>query len=200
MTALIAWTSFALLLATSTGLLLSRDPRWRLGLLAAQYIGVFGLVLQHWPLSMAAVKVVTGWMASASLGIAHISLGRQEEPMESILPQGRLFHLFMAGLVLLTVAATTPATTSLFPGIGSAEVAGSLLLMSMGLLHLGITTRPLRVVIGLLTVLAGFEILYAALENSILVAALLAGINLGLAMVGSYLLSIVQPARSKGAQ
>jgi hypothetical protein len=39
-----------------------------------------------------------------------------------------------------------------------------------------------------MTVLSGFEILYAAVEGSVLVAALLAIINLGLALVGSYLL------------
>ena len=63
-----------------------------------------------------------------------------------------------------------------------------LLLIGMGLLHLGITARILRVAIGLMTVLSGFEIIYATVEGSILVAALLAVINLGLALVGSYLL------------
>jgi hypothetical protein len=47
----------------------------------------------------------------------------------------------------------------------------------------------MRVIVGLLTVLAGFEILFAAIENSILVAGLLASVNLGLALVGAYLLS-----------
>jgi hypothetical protein len=65
--------------------------------------------------------------------------------------------------------------------------------MGVGLLHLGMTTRPFRVIIGLLTVLAGFEILYAAVESSVLVAGLLAAINLGLALLGSYFLSIAAP-------
>ena len=34
-------------------------------------------------------------------------------------------------------------------------------MISGGMLHLGMTTRPMRVIIGLLTVLSGFEILYA---------------------------------------
>jgi hypothetical protein len=65
---------------------------------------------------------------------------------------------------------------------------GSLLLIGMGLLHLGITARILPVTMGLMTVLAGFEVLYASVEGSVLVAALLAVINLGLALVGSYLM------------
>jgi hypothetical protein len=56
------------------------------------------------------------------------------------------------------------------------------------LLHLGLTAQPLRVVLGLLTVLSGFEILYAAVESATLVAGLLAAVNLGLALVGAYLL------------
>ena len=60
--------------------------------------------------------------------------------------------------------------------------------MGMGLLHLGLTNHPFRVTLGLLTVLSGFEILYAAVETSTLVAGLLAGINLGLALVCAYLL------------
>jgi hypothetical protein len=42
--------------------------------------------------------------------------------------------------------------------------------------------------LGLLTVLSGFEILYSAVEVSALVTGLLAGVNLGLALVGAYLL------------
>lgn len=80
---------------------------------------------------------------------------------------------------------------------GFALTAGSLLLIGMGLLHLGITAHVLRVTIGLMTVLSGFEIIYSAVEDSVLVAALLAVINLGLALVGSYLLIA---SSSKGAE
>ena len=68
---------------------------------------------------------------------------------------------------------------------------GSLLLMGMGLLQLGTSATPLRVVLGLLTVLAGFEIIYAAVESSTLVAALLSTINLSLALTGVYMLNMV---------
>jgi hypothetical protein len=67
-----------------------------------------------------------------------------------------------------------------------------LLLISLGLLHLGITSDPFQVIIGLLTVLAGFEVLYAAVESSVLVTALLAVVNLGLALAGSYFLNGTQ--------
>jgi hypothetical protein len=60
-------------------------------------------------------------------------------------------------------------------------------------LQLGINSGVLRVIVALLTVLAGFEVLYAALEGSILVAALLAVVNLGLGLAGAYLLNASTP-------
>ena len=188
MTTTIAWIAVFVIVLTSAGLLLVRDWRWSIILLAAQYLGMFILTLQHWPLGMASVKVVAGWMSAAILGMTRSGLSTQEFDEESIWPRGRLFRLFAAGLVLLIVANATPSVDTIMADAGYAVTAGSLLLIGMGLLHLGITAHVLRVTIGLLTVLTGFEILYSAVEGSVLVAALLAIINLGLALAGSYLL------------
>jgi hypothetical protein len=103
-------------------------------------------------------------------------------------PRGWLFRLFAAAIIVLIAAVVTPRVDTIMADAGSAVTDGSLLLIGMGLLHLGITGRILRVTTGLMTVLSGFEILYAAVEGSVLVAALLAVINLGLALVGAYLL------------
>ena len=62
----------------------------------------------------------------------------------------------------------------------------------MGLLQIGFTDEPLYTSIGLLTITAGFEIIYALIDSSILVAGLLAGANLGIAMIGTYLLAAPQ--------
>jgi len=62
------------------------------------------------------------------------------------------------------------------------------MLIGIGLLQLSLSSHLLRVIIGLLTILSGFEIIYAAVETSALVTGLLAGVNLGLALVGAYLL------------
>jgi len=72
-------------------------------------------------------------------------------------------------------------------------ITGSFALIGLGMLHLGMTVQPFRVILGLLTVLSGFEVLYAALESSILVAAWLSVVNLGLALVGAYLLTAQNP-------
>jgi hypothetical protein len=183
-----SWFAVVVILVTGVGLLLARDWRWSIILLAIQYFGMFILTLQHWPLGMASVKVVAGWMSAAILGMTRSGLPSQEFDETGIWPRGRLFRLFAAGVIVLIVVAATAQVDTIMADAGFAVTGGALLLIGLGLLHLGITSHILRVVIGLMTVLSGFEILYAAVEGSVLVAALLATINLGLALVGSYLL------------
>lgn len=185
---IVSWIAVAAILAASVGLLLSRDWRWSLALLAGQYLAAFWLVTLHWPIGLASVKLVSGWMGIAALGMTRLSLSGEEETAEPFWPHRRGFHLFLAGIVVLLTAAATARIEMILPGLGLPVVAGSLLLIEMGLIHLGITSQILRVILGLLTVLSGFEIMYAAVEGSILVAGLLAVVNLGLALVGSYLL------------
>ena len=184
----IAWIAVIVIAFTSVGLLLARDWRWSIILLAVQFLGMFVLTLQHWPLGMASVKVVAGWMSAAVLGMTRSGLTGDESDEEYSWLHGRLFRLFAAGIVLLIAAVVTPGVDTIMADPGYPVTNGSLILIGMGLLHLGVSTRVLRVTIGLMTVLSGFEILYSAVEGSVLVAALLAVINLGLALVGAYLM------------
>ena len=197
---LISWIVVGLLLVTSIGLLLSRDWRWSLGFLAAQYLGMFWLVTLHWPFGLASVKLVTGWMASATLGVTRLGMSEREQADESAWPQGHPFRLFAAALVVILVIAATPQVEIMIPGVSRPVITGGLLLTGMGLLHLGITAEILRITLGLLTVLAGFEILYATVETSILLAGLLAIVNLGLALAGAYLMTAAPPEETEEAE
>jgi hypothetical protein len=186
----ISMPAILLVFITSIMLLLGRDWRWLIVALSLQYAGVFLLVMLSWPLEMAVVKVLAGWMAGAVLGVgvAIVPVSWKEE--ESSWPSGRWFKLLAAGLVTLVVVSSAPTIASWLPGVGSEIVLGCLILIGNGLLNLGLTNHPFRVTIGLLTLLAGFEILYAALEVSALVAGLLAGVNLSLALVGAFLILV----------
>lgn len=182
-----AWIAVVIIIVTSVGLLIARDWRASIILLALQYLAMFILALLHLPLGMASVKVVAGWMSSAILGMTRSGLPNDLDE-ESMWPRGRLFRLFAASIVGIIVAGATPSVDTIMADAGFAVTAGGLLLIGMGLLHLGITSKILRVTLGLMTILAGFEVLYATVEGSVLVVALLAVINLGLALVGSYLM------------
>jgi hypothetical protein len=72
----LSFSILAALLVTLTAFLLLVGEDWRIqaGLLAAQYVGVFMLVALEWPVAMAAIKLVAGWMAGAVLGMAMLSL------------------------------------------------------------------------------------------------------------------------------
>ncbi len=185
----LSWAAVFIILVTSSGLLLSRNWRWSLGLLAVQYLGSFWLVTRHWPLGMAAVKLVTGWMAIAALAMTLLALSQKDQAEEQFLPQGISFRLFASGLTALVVLAASPRIEAVTPGLGLPVIAGSLLPIGMGLLLLGSTSDIFRVILGLLSMLTGFETLYAAVEGSVLVAGLLAIVDLGLALVGAYLIS-----------
>lgn len=178
-----------LLVLSSTILLVNRDWRWGIAALGLQYLGVFVLVAVPWPADLAVVKLVGGWMAASILGTTQVRQDGEEES-RAAWPSGRLFRLLAATLIMLLVASLAERVEVWIPSQGINQVLGGLLLICMGLLHLGLRAHPLGVVVGLLTILSGFEILYAGLETSTLVAGLLAVVTLGIALAGAYLLSV----------
>lgn len=178
-------------LISLTGIILLVSHDWRVSIaaLAVQYIGVFVLVVISWPLEMAVVKLVTGWMVCAVLVLAKAGAsGSNIDEQGTVM--NVFFRLLAAGLVGLVVASTGPRILVWIPEISIEQLLGGWVLIGLGLLHLGLTSSTLRVILGLLTVLAGFEIIYAAVETSVLVAGLLAAVSLGLALVGAYLLVV----------
>ncbi len=178
---------------TSLFLLNARNWRSSVILLAIQYIGVFVLVAISWPLESAIAKLVSGWMACTVLGIAcseSSAAGLESWQMaDSSWPSGRIFRTLAAGLVWLTTISLAPKASAWIPGVGLFQAWAALILIGMGLLQLGLTAQPLRVVIGLLTARSGFEILYSAVESSALLTGLLAAVTMGLALIGAYLLA-----------
>jgi hypothetical protein len=188
-TDIISWIAVALMLATSTAILINRDWRLSLGALAVQYVAAFWLVTRHLPFVMGSAKLITGWMVVAALGMTRLGLPSvEDEKEETFLPRGQWFRVILMCVVASVSVGAMPRIESAIPGLGWQVIVGSLLLIGAGLVHLGITSDTLNVILGLLTMLTGFEILYAAIESSILVAGLLAVTNLGLGIAGSYLL------------
>jgi hypothetical protein len=188
-----------LVAVTSVFLIVSVDWRMSVVGLAVQYVGVFALVSAGWPISLALVKLVAGWMSGAILSMALSGMPPQtainmvgEEILQSNrgwlhFRSGRLFRLFTIGMIGLLVLSVSPSITTLFPMLKLEQAIGASFLLGMGMLQLSLTAQPLRVILGLLTVLSGFEVVYSGVETSTLVTGLLAGVNLGVALVGAYL-------------
>ena len=179
----------ALLFISGAGILIVSSRRLMTGLLALQYIGVFLLVSISWPLEIAVVKLVAGWMASAVLFLTYVNLPGSfiKDRIDVNLP-GIFFKGFAALLIGISVYSLGPTALRWFLGATLQQVLGGLLLLGLGLLQLLLIRDSLRIIIGLLTVISGFEILYATLEASVLMTGLLAILNIGFAFLGSYLL------------
>lgn len=188
-----SWVVVILILFASSAMLSSRDWRVQLGALAVQYFAAFWLVSRHQPVAMASVKLVTGWMVVAAIGMTRLGLTNVEESEGPFGSRGRWFTLILVGIVAMVTIGATDLIETAVPGLGPQVIAGGLLLIGTGLIHLGITSDVFRVTLALLTLLTGFEIVYAAVESSILVGGFLAIINLGLGLAGSYMLMAGPP-------
>lgn len=199
----------ALILVAITALILLLASEWRTSIwtLAAQYVGVFLLTGLNWPFEMAITKLVSGGMACTVLGIALYSIPAQTQleagsfsvphsgppgkPQPSTgrpVLSGTVFRLIAAVLVGLTTLSLAESVPAQVPQMDLPTARAGMLLVGLGLLQMGFTTQTLRTILGLLTALSGYEILYSAVESSTLVAGLLSGVTLGMAMAGAYLL------------
>lgn len=177
-----------LLLITALYILVNQDWRWAIAALGLQYVWAFLLLMASWPIELAVVKLVTGWIAASVLGLTRVNLP-QTPPATGSVPSSVAFRLLSAGLVVLMVLGAAPRLTDWSRAFGIYPAWGGLLLIGIGLLQIALRSGFFRSALGLLTLFAGFEILYAAVEASTLVTGLLAAVNLGIALVGSYLLA-----------
>jgi hypothetical protein len=197
----------ASILLTITALILLLVHEWRISLivLALQYISVFTLVLAYWPMAMAATKLIAGWISAAVIGMAISSNSDIQTQLNAASSQkdvdgvgmhsnnssalGLAFRILTAGLVALTAASQLDLITTWFSEMTPLYAWAGVVLIGFGLVKLGFTFQPFHILLALLTSLSGFEILYAAMESSVISAGLFAAVNLALALVGAYLLT-----------
>jgi hypothetical protein len=176
-------------------LLLQANWRWSIIALSLQYIAVFWMVLSVWPVGLAAVKLVTGWMAGAVLGASITGEEGLRISFKEIFQELR-FRFVLGLLIILFVFLISPRINNLLP-IPTPFLIGGGVLIGMGLLQIGLTNEPLRIVLGLLTFLSGFEVYYAFIERSVMVAGFLSIITLGIALMGAYLLNLQNKGTSE---
>lgn len=170
------------LLAGLASLILFINKKWRWNILAIAviYVSVFWMVLQVWSTGLAVVKLITGWMAGAILGSA------VKEDSELLVEDTKVEQRFKLVIVLIIWIFSFSIMQSIkvrLP-IPDTLIWGGVLLIIMGILQIGLSVRPIRIIFGLLTAFSGFEVLYAGVEQSVLVAGFLVIITLGIALIG----------------
>jgi hypothetical protein len=193
------FAAIAVVLALTTGALtiILNDRRWMLLALAGMYVALTWMAAIAIPLEIAIVKLVAGMMVCAILALSVVHAGPEAQGLiGGGLPSGMVFRVIAVLLVVATAwGLSERGWVSLPQSMNRAAILGSMVLLSLGLLHLGVSEDPFRVGLGLITALAGFEILYAAIEPSLAMLALLAAVHIGISIIVSYLVVEVSTRR-----
>lgn len=171
------------ILVAFSSLYLFISKKWRLNVivLAIQYVAVFWMILQVWTLGLAVVKLISGWMAGAILG-SSLQLDHSAETSDS--KSEKRFKIVLIVIIWIIVYSISPQLQKWLP-ISNNLILGAAILIATGILQFGISSNPVRVIFGLLTSFSGFEVIYAGIESSIMVAGFLAIITLGIALAGA---------------
>ncbi len=106
------------------------------------------------------------------------------------IPTGFPFRVMALTLVSLAAWYTANQPALALPGLSSDLNLASYLLMGLGLLNLGLSEEPLNAGVGLFMLLGGFQLFYFAIEPSLAIVGLLAAVELGVALVVSYLATL----------
>ncbi len=148
------------------------------------YLIGFTLIVQIWPLPLAAVKLLSGLIGLIILSTVKMNAEGQGEEIGT--PSSRIFILLLAILSWLIVAATINRLNAWLP-IEYTNLFIGMVFMVCGIIKFSTDQRIFNVVVGLLTLLSGFDVIYSSLEGSALVTALYALIVISICILGSYL-------------
>ena len=183
---------------TGALLILLDNRRLLLVTLAVQYIFVAWLVGLSLPLQVAAAKLVAGLLACAIIAVALANVGWTGQLLiPRTIPSGTIFRAIALCLVLMTALGLGGDIWMTLPKISTVASYGATFLIAIGLLQLGLQEEPVKVGVGLLTIISGFEVTYTTIEPSLAVMALLAAVHLGIAVVVSYLLLMASGERPR---
>jgi len=190
---------------TATLLVVSRDWRLNVFALAVQYFFVTLLMTQIIRVEMAAVKGLIGWVICLVFYLTEQqarSFQRVTDSQPKVSVQNwfaarlegwrhqgistRAAFSFMA-VVLVGVAVLASSLAMPLPQMSRGLTLVCYLLAALGILLLGLSQDPLRVGVGLLMFLSGFDIFYVALEPSLVVTGLLGSISFVIALGVAYL-------------
>lgn len=184
---------YLLILIGAFGLTITRSWMYALISFSLQTLGVGLLALQIAPIPVAAAKCIVGWLAVTILAIT-ISREKTDFFRDREGPIASLFRTALWILVLCSLLVLFPGFGGLFRDPPTGILLPSSFLLGIGLLNLGMSEHPLRVALSLLSLLQGFELSYLWVEQSLLVLALLAVMDLSILLILSILYSYSIPA------
>lgn len=173
-----------LIMAVCLIVLMIQDFRLAAAALGVQYLLVFLLITLALPTGLALVKLLVGWMVTALFISEWKLIGEDWENRTAV--SGNILRGGVVLLLWIVLYLALPLLQVWFP-VNRNLLLGGMILLSSGIIQVGLSRQVLRIVFGLLTLFSGFEIIYAALEPSVLVSGLLALVNIGIGLTGLFL-------------
>ena len=168
----------------SGAILILTDWRWKMaGLAVIQLLG-FILILQIWPIALASVKLISGWMGIAVMSATMASTG--ELRISETLTSARVFKLMLAAFSWIVIAASVERLNSWLP-IPYTNLFIGLVFFFCGIFYFSQEREIIGIAIGLLIFLSGFDVIYSSLEGSALVTGIYGLIVILVSIISSYL-------------
>jgi hypothetical protein len=183
---------YVLILTGAFTLTITRTWMYALIAFSLQTLGVGLLALQIAPVPVAVAKCIVGWLAVTILAIT-ISREKKDFIREREVQVAPLFRMALGILVFSSMLVLYPGLGGIFRNPPAGILLPSGFLLGIGLVNLGMSEHPLRVALSLLSLLQGFELSYLWVEQSLLVLALLAVMDLSILVVLSILHSYSAP-------
>ena len=173
-------------------MLVASDWRMRIAGLASVYLVGFIVIIQIWPVALASVKLISGWMGIALLSTSMLNSMNQANSHR--FTSEIVFRFLMAVLLWIVVASIAPSINEWLP-IPYTNLYIGVSLMGSGLLFMSLTDDFIEIVLGLLTILAGFDVIYSSLEGSALVTGIYAFIVIMICLLSGYFSSVVSDGK-----
>jgi len=167
-------------------ILISNTWRIRVAGLAIVYLLSFISILQIWPVALASVKLIAGWM-----GVVLISASQVTKNDNDRLKQWNsqsIFRLLVTALIWVVIGAEVGSFNEWIP-IPYTNLLIGLNIIAGGLMFASVNQTVFDVIIGVLTFLAGFDVIYSSLEGSALVTGIFALINIFISLLSTYFYS-----------
>ena len=167
----------------SFALLLVEDWRYRLALVAITQLIGFILIVQIWPLPLAAVKLISGWMGVTLLATTFTS---RNITLENPHMSSRIFRVLLGVFGWILVLVSVQRFNEWLP-ISFTNLFVGLVFFVSGIIYLAMRSSTLNTVLGLLLFFEGFDVIYSSLEGSALVTGLFGVIIISICLTGSFL-------------
>ncbi len=171
-------------IAVSGAIMVLSDWKLRMICLSILQLIAFLLIVQIWPVALAAVKLISGWIGITIISATLVTSEKTTGTDESM--PFRLYKLAFVGLSWVAILVLVQQLNVWLP-ISFTNLFTGMVFFLCGILFLSIHGEMIETIIGLYILLAGFDIIYSSLEGSALVTGIYAVILILISILGSYL-------------